>query len=88
MSFNAGRALRVPETVPFRLTPCLRKALGLFSLPSGQFSHNMDLTFQLCRSHKPYILTILRALWNHPFEGWNPRRRRVLVISQSRILLL
>jgi hypothetical protein len=60
VAFDRGRSLRVPETVPFRLTPVLTTALGTESA-GGVFSSAMTNVLVTAQRYRRDILTLVEA---------------------------
>ena len=67
--FEQGKRLRVPELVPFRLTPELVDALGLGSV-EGVFKRHCEKTAALLQTHKEVVLSLLRIFMYDPVEKW------------------
>ncbi|CAK4651873.1 unnamed protein product [Aphanomyces euteiches] len=69
--FDKGKKLKVPEVVPFRLTPILHSALGLTGV-EGRFRHSMETTLRVMRASdtKETILTLLEAFVYDPLVHW------------------
>ena len=66
--FNQGRALKVPELVPFRLTQNLIAALGVGGL-WGNFHMCLTSVLKALRENKAVILTLLEAFVHDPVRG-------------------
>lgn len=49
--FEKGKTLRVPEKVPFRMTPNLREALGVTGIEVSPFSCRLCPTFLLYKQY-------------------------------------
>ncbi|KAJ3299777.1 Serine/threonine-protein kinase smg1 [Borealophlyctis nickersoniae] len=69
VSFETGRNLRVPETVPFRLTQNLRKGLGLTGV-EGSFRIACQNTLRIMRENKEILTTLLEAFVYDPLVDW------------------
>ena len=69
--FDLGRRLRVPETVPFRLTPLLTAPLGVSGV-DGSFRHSAEDTMRVLRScrGREALLTLLEAFVYDPLVDW------------------
>ncbi|OQS05072.1 phosphatidylinositol kinase, partial [Thraustotheca clavata] len=70
--FDKGKKLKVPETVPFRLTSLLLGSLGAAGI-DGAFGDAMDRTMAVVRSDsatKETILTLLEAFVYDPLVDW------------------
>ena len=71
--FEKGLQLRVPEVVPFRLTPVLHNALGIQGT-DGTFSHVCEDTLSVLRSSKDVLLDLLEAFVHDPLVEWTAKR--------------
>eukprot|EP01060_Flectonema_neradi_P006025 TRINITY_DN14027_c0_g1_i1.p1 TRINITY_DN14027_c0_g1~~TRINITY_DN14027_c0_g1_i1.p1 ORF type:complete len:3041 (+),score=553.21 TRINITY_DN14027_c0_g1_i1:116-9238(+) len=71
--FEKGLQLRVPEVVPFRLTPVLQDALGIQGV-GGTFSHVCEDTLSVLRSSKDVLLDLLEAFVHDPLVEWTAKR--------------
>jgi PI-3-kinase-related kinase SMG-1 len=58
--FDKGRSLRVPETVPFRLTPVFVRALGVGGV-HGEFRASCEHTLGVLHQHRDTLLLLLMA---------------------------
>ncbi|KAJ3082415.1 Serine/threonine-protein kinase smg1 [Quaeritorhiza haematococci] len=67
--FEKGRKLRVPETVPFRLSQNLQGALGLTGI-EGVFRIACENTMRVMRKNKEVLLTLLEAFVYDPLVDW------------------
>eukprot|EP00755_Sulcionema_specki_P008608 Sspe_Gene.41426::Locus_20026_Transcript_1_1_Confidence_1.000_Length_6182::g.41426::m.41426/K08873/SMG1; serine/threonine-protein kinase SMG1 len=67
--FEKGLQLRVPEVVPFRMTPILQNALGVQGI-EGPFRLACERTLTVLRSHKDLILHLLEAFVHDPLVEW------------------
>ncbi|CAH0518949.1 unnamed protein product [Peronospora belbahrii] len=69
--FEKGRTLKVPEVVPFRLTPMLQDALG-FTGVEGKFRVAFETTLRVVRSHdvREALLTLFEAFVYSPLVDW------------------
>jgi phosphatidylinositol kinase/protein kinase (PI-3 family) len=74
--FDQGERLPVPERVPFRLTPELEDAMGIYG-SSGEFSYVCQVVLEALRDYKDTVTTV--------FEGFMPdiKRSRELTIRQN-----
>ncbi|EWM21711.1 serine threonine-protein kinase smg1-like protein [Nannochloropsis gaditana] len=68
--FDRGLRLRVPEVVPFRLTPVLVAALGPLGVDSGAFVNGMETVLRGLRGHKKLLLSVLETLAHDPLVNW------------------
>ncbi|KAI9209426.1 uncharacterized protein BJ171DRAFT_117404 [Polychytrium aggregatum] len=83
--FEKGRKLRIPETVPFRLTQNFLSALGITGI-EGTFRIACEHTMQVMRRNKEIILTLLEAFVYDPLVDWTSNlsdsvRKRVLEVN-------
>lgn len=69
--FDKGKKLKVPEVVPFRLTPMLQDALGLTGT-EGPFRVAFETTLRVVRSEnsREALLTLLEAFVYSPLTEW------------------
>lgn len=69
--FDKGRRLKVPEVVPFRLTPMLQDALGLTGT-DGPFRIAFETTLRVVRAEnsREALLTLLEAFVYSPLTEW------------------
>ncbi|VVC40721.1 Hypothetical protein CINCED_3A013789 [Cinara cedri] len=69
--FEKGKTLRVPEKVPFRLTPNLKEALGVTGI-EGKFRLTCEQVMKVLRKNKETLLTLLEAFVYDPLIDWTP----------------
>ncbi|RKO94051.1 kinase-like domain-containing protein, partial [Blyttiomyces helicus] len=67
--FENGKRLRVPETVPFRLTRNLRAALGISGV-EGVFRVACEHVLRVARENREVLLTLLDAFVYDPLVDW------------------
>ncbi|KAF1328185.1 Phosphatidylinositol kinase, partial [Globisporangium splendens] len=69
--FDKGQKLKVPEVVPFRLTPMLQDALGLTGV-EGKFRAAFETTLRVVRANdsREALLTLLEAFVYDPLVDW------------------
>ena len=71
MIFEAGRTLRVPERVPFRMTPDCVDGLGPEGIGlDGPFKHHAVATLKVLRREKALIMMILDVFKYDPLQKW------------------
>ncbi|KAK6466084.1 phosphatidylinositol kinase [Scheffersomyces coipomensis] len=70
VSFDQGRRLPIPETVPFRLTRDIVDGFGVTGV-EGVFRKSSEHTFRVLRSNKDHILSILDVLRWDPLYSWS-----------------
>uniref|UniRef100_A0A915ESJ8 Non-specific serine/threonine protein kinase n=1 Tax=Ditylenchus dipsaci TaxID=166011 RepID=A0A915ESJ8_9BILA len=68
--FEKGRQLRIPETVPFRLTGNIVNALGLTQTEVGTYRESCEHVLNVLRSSKRVLLTMLNAFVYDPLVEW------------------
>ncbi|KAK1929182.1 Serine/threonine-protein kinase SMG1 [Phytophthora citrophthora] len=75
--FDKGRRLKVPEIVPFRLTPMLQDALG-FTGVEGRFRVAFETTLRVVRSDdvREALLTLFDAFVYSPLVDWIAEDKR------------
>ncbi|KAJ3046729.1 Serine/threonine-protein kinase smg1 [Rhizophlyctis rosea] len=69
ISFESGRKLRIPETVPFRLTQNVRAALGVTGV-EGRFRVASEHTLRVLRENREMLMTLLEAFVYDPLVDW------------------
>ncbi|GMF25055.1 unnamed protein product [Phytophthora fragariaefolia] len=69
--FDKGRRLKVPELVPFRLTPMLQDAFGLTGV-EGRFRRAFETTLRVIRSDdvREALLALFEAFVYNPLVDW------------------
>ncbi|XP_067639367.1 serine/threonine-protein kinase Smg1 [Eurosta solidaginis] len=67
--FEKGKTLRVPEKVPFRLTPNLEEALGITGI-EGTFRLGCEHVLKILRKERETLLTLLEAFVYDPLVDW------------------
>ncbi|XP_025837692.1 serine/threonine-protein kinase SMG1 [Agrilus planipennis] len=67
--FEKGKTLRVPEKVPFRLTPNIREALGVTGV-EGIFRLACENVLKTMKKGKETLLTLLEAFVYDPLIDW------------------
>lgn len=94
--FEKGRRLRVPETVPFRLSQNLDKVAAGFGRNSeeGVFGMSCRHTLRVMRESKEILLTLLEAFVYDPLVDWKTteqasdrQKRRAEFDVNARLLL-
>ncbi|XP_041987435.1 serine/threonine-protein kinase SMG1 [Aricia agestis] len=73
--FEKGKTLRVPEKVPFRMTPNLVTALGVTGV-EGIFRLGCEHVVRTMRRGRETLLTLLEAFVYDPLVEWGGGRRR------------
>lgn len=75
--FDKGLKLKVPEIVPFRLTPMLQDALGLTGV-EGKFRVAFETTLRVVRANdaRESLLTLLEAFVYDPLVDWTADESR------------
>uniref|UniRef100_A0A1A9WAZ4 non-specific serine/threonine protein kinase n=1 Tax=Glossina brevipalpis TaxID=37001 RepID=A0A1A9WAZ4_9MUSC len=67
--FEKGKTLRIPEKVPFRLTPNLVDALGLTGI-EGAYRLSCEYVLKTLRRERETLLTLLEAFVYDPLVDW------------------
>lgn len=75
--FDQGKALRVPELVPFRLTRDMVSVLGCLGT-CGPFKHCCEATMAVLRNSSPLVTAIIEVFVHDPVYIWSlsPRKAR------------
>ena len=68
--FDKGAKLKVPEVVPFRLTPMLQAALGVTAV-EGRFRLGCEAALRTLRREKGMVLSLLEAFVYDPLLDWS-----------------
>ncbi|EEC17441.1 fkbp-rapamycin associated protein, putative [Ixodes scapularis] len=68
--FEKGKNLRVPEKVPFRMTPNIKAALGVTGV-EGQFRLACEQVLKVLRRGRETLLTLLEAFVYDPLVDWD-----------------
>lgn len=63
--FDEGKLLKVPEIVPFRLTPCIVDAFGVTKI-EGVYRRVCEITMDILRENKDLLLNILESFVHDP----------------------
>lgn len=69
VTFEQGKTLSTPETVPFRLTRDVVDGMGVTGT-EGAFRRACEATMRVLRSDAPSVLTILEVLLHDPLYKW------------------
>ncbi|CAB3374703.1 Hypothetical predicted protein [Cloeon dipterum] len=69
--FEKGQTLRVPEKVPFRMTPNLQTALGVTGV-EGIFRLSCEHVLRTMKYGRETLLTLLEAFVYDPLIDWTP----------------
>ncbi|KAG8199800.1 hypothetical protein JTE90_000893 [Oedothorax gibbosus] len=69
--FEKGKNLRVPEKVPFRMTPNIKTALGITGI-EGVFRTSCEHVLKVLRRGRETLLTLLEAFVYDPLVEWTP----------------
>ena len=77
VTFEQGKALRTPETVPFRLTADIIDGFGSSGI-NGVFTKSCEETLRVLRDHTEAVLTICEVFVHDPLHRWtvNPTKLR------------
>lgn len=71
--FDKGAILRIPERVPFRLTPNIVDACGIGGV-EGTFRLSSEVTMSLLRNNEDTLMNILEAFIHDPIMEWKGSR--------------
>ncbi|CAH1399622.1 unnamed protein product [Nezara viridula] len=82
ISFELGRILPTPETVPFRLTRDIEDGMGITGV-EGAFRKCCEETLRVLRKKSEPILTTLEALLYDPLYSWSVKKPRSEQSQQS-----
>lgn len=87
VAFDQGKRLKVPETVPFRLTRDIIDGFGYMGT-AGSFTKVSEHTFRVLRASKDHILAILDVLRWDPLYSWSisPIRKKKLQEENTDVL--
>lgn len=69
IAFEQGKLLRVPELVPFRLTPDIVDGMGASGV-EGVMRRCSEVTLGVLRAHKESVLTLVEVLIHDPILKW------------------
>eukprot|EP00180_Rhodochaete_pulchella_P002209 Plantae.Rhodophyta-Rhodochaete_pulchella.ctg332.p1 GENE.Plantae.Rhodophyta-Rhodochaete_pulchella.ctg332~~Plantae.Rhodophyta-Rhodochaete_pulchella.ctg332.p1 ORF type:complete len:1106 (+),score=162.07 Plantae.Rhodophyta-Rhodochaete_pulchella.ctg332:1981-5298(+) len=67
--FEKGLTLRVPEVVPFRLTPNMTDAMGVTGY-EGPFRASCEVTVEVLRSNHDALMSVLESFLHDPLVEW------------------
>jgi ataxia telangiectasia mutated family protein len=79
VTFEQGKLLTTPETVPFRLTRDMVDGMGVTGT-NGTFNRCCEVTMRVLRENAASILTILGVFMHDPLFNWqlSPTKRKAL----------
>ncbi|KAI5963104.1 TEL1 [Candida pseudojiufengensis] len=88
VSFDQGKSLPIPETVPFRLTRDIVDGFGITGV-EGVFKKSSEHTLRVLRENKDHIISILDVLRWDPLYSWSlsPLRKKRLQEDEAGIEL-
>lgn len=69
IAFDQGKLLRVPETVPFRMTGDMVDGMGI-SGTDGVFQRCAEETLRVLREGSEVIMTVLEVFRHDPLHSW------------------
>ncbi|CAG8560727.1 5738_t:CDS:10, partial [Ambispora gerdemannii] len=89
--FEKGRKLRVPETVPFRLSQNIEKALGITGV-EGVFRIACETALKVMRKNKEMLTILLEAFVYDPLVDWHhevtiDRDKQIMELEENLSLL-
>uniref|UniRef100_A0A7S1T8L2 Serine/threonine-protein kinase ATR n=1 Tax=Compsopogon caeruleus TaxID=31354 RepID=A0A7S1T8L2_9RHOD len=67
--FEKGLTLKVPEVVPFRLTPNLTDAMGVTGY-EGAFRTAAEITMRILRNSREALMSVLETFLHDPLVEW------------------
>lgn len=82
VAFEAGRALPIPEVVPFRLTRDLVDGMGI-NKTEGVFRRCCEFTLEALREERESIMTLLNVLRYDPLYSWTVSPLRAKRMQES-----
>ncbi|KAF0561158.1 Serine/threonine-protein kinase SMG1 [Gigaspora margarita] len=90
--FEKGKKLRVPETIPFRLTQNIENVLGVTGV-EGVFRIACENVLRVLRENKEILITLLEAFVYDPLVDWHQnmsedREKQILEIEENIGLLI
>ncbi|RCK57466.1 Serine/threonine-protein kinase TEL1 [Candida viswanathii] len=87
VSFDQGKSLPVPETVPFRLSRDIVDGFGVTGV-EGVFKKSCEHTFRVLQSNKEHILSILDVLKWDPLYHWSisPLKKKKLQNEEGTVV--
>lgn len=80
--FEQGKLLKIPEHIPFRLTPDLLDGLGSFGI-SGIFTDACVDALQIIRKNHSKIMTILQVFKHDPLYRWTLSKMQLEKFAQK-----
>lgn len=69
IAFDQGQLLRVPELIPFRLTPDIIHGMGPAGL-EGPFRRCCEATLQVLRGNRDALITLVEVFLHDPLFDW------------------
>ncbi|KAL7716262.1 Serine/threonine-protein kinase ATR [Entamoeba marina] len=72
--FWKGKALSVPECVPFRLTQNIIDAMGA-SEEKGMFTEMCTIVLKVLRHNKGLLLSVVKSFIDDPFVDWSKKTK-------------
>lgn len=82
VAFEAGRALPIPEVVPFRLTRDIVDGMGI-NKTEGVFRRCCEFTLEALREERESIMTLLNVLRYDPLYSWTVSPLRAKRMQES-----
>ncbi|KAI9100689.1 kinase-like domain-containing protein [Phlyctochytrium arcticum] len=82
--FENGRKLRIPETVPFRLTGIIRDAFGPYGT-AGEFRTACEIVLKAMRTKSAEFLILLEAFVYDPLVDWV---KKPLIDSEAQLPMI
>lgn len=82
IAFEQGKHLRVPETVPFRMTADIVDGMGS-SGTTGVFQRCAEETLRVLRDGSDVIMTVLEVFKHDPLHSWTLSDRKLQNVQRS-----
>lgn len=82
VAFEQGKALKTPETIPFRLTRDIVDGMGVSGC-EGVFRRCCEETLRVLRGHGMELLSILSVLVHDPLYKWALSPLKALQVQQE-----
>ena len=70
VAFDQGKAQKIPERVPFRLTNEIINGMGVGG-KDGVFRRACEETLHILRNYSEYLLIVLDVFMSDPLYNWN-----------------
>ncbi|GAB0491544.1 hypothetical protein MMPV_002798 [Pyropia vietnamensis] len=84
--FERGRTLKIPEVVPFRLTPNVVDGMGVLGV-EGPFRVAAETALRVLRTNREALMCVLETFLHDPLVEWTPTRSSSTAAATSGITL-